>query len=99
MEDLEHHLSGTTTEYLRVRVTYRHSAFPQTQAPARAPATMAMADGIPPLAQEGGVANVQTTLQTTAVATVKRHDFASPWSPHAYTPPQPDELFEIVASH
>ncbi|AEO66866.1 uncharacterized protein THITE_2088345 [Thermothielavioides terrestris NRRL 8126] len=30
IEDLERHLGGATTEYLQVRVTYRHSGFPQS---------------------------------------------------------------------
>ncbi|GAB1318941.1 hypothetical protein MFIFM68171_09151 [Madurella fahalii] len=90
MEDLEYRLSGATTEYLEIRVTYRHSGFPQERA-----RTTAGADALPPL---DSVASVQTTIQTTAVATIKRHDFASPWSRHVRAP-QLNELFEIVASH
>lgn len=90
MEDLEYRLSGATTEYLKIRVTYRHSGFPQEHT------ARTVAGGDVP--RQDSVAGVQTTIQTTAVAAIKRHDLASPWSPHTRAP-QLNELFEIVASH
>ncbi|KAL2200536.1 hypothetical protein P885DRAFT_57408 [Corynascus similis CBS 632.67] len=90
IEDLEHELGGTVTEYLRVRVTYRHSEFPQkrkqmTERPSGTPF-------------DDGVSNVQTTIRTTVTASIRRHNFASPWSPPPFTP-RPNPLFEAMASH
>ncbi|KAK4134297.1 hypothetical protein BT67DRAFT_314487 [Trichocladium antarcticum] len=45
-----------------------------------------------------GIASIQTTIQTTAVAAIKCHNSASPWSPYPGAP-QPNPLFEIIASH
>ncbi|KAK3990088.1 hypothetical protein QBC44DRAFT_395267 [Cladorrhinum sp. PSN332] len=87
MEDLEFHLGSTMTEYLQVRMTYRHSGFPQQ--PLRTANKMAAHDGI---------ASTQTTIQTTAVAVIKRHNSSSPWSPRPRAP-LPNPLFEIIASH
>ncbi|KAL2023012.1 hypothetical protein VTK56DRAFT_3922 [Thermocarpiscus australiensis] len=89
IEDLERHLGGTTTEYLQVRMTYQHSAFPHKRVSPGVTGNALAPDGI---------VSVQTTIQTTAVAAIKRHNFASPWSPH---PPasQPNDLFEIITSH
>ncbi len=81
MEDLEYQLGSTLTEYLQVRVAYRHSGFPQH-----------------PTATLGrGVAGVCTTMETCATAIIKRHNSSSPWSPRPA--PQPNPLFEIIASH
>lgn len=95
MEDLEYSLNGTVTEYLEVHVNYRHSCFPRQRARTAAEAGTGDDDDLP---TRDGIASLQTTLQTTAVAAIKRHDFASPWSPHARSP-QGKELFGIVASH
>lgn len=86
IEDLEHHLGDTTTEYLQVRVTYHHSGFPQKQGETTA------------AVMPNGIASIQTTIQTTAVAAIKCHNSASPWSPYPGAP-QPNPLFEIIASH
>ncbi|KAK4176706.1 hypothetical protein QBC36DRAFT_300905 [Triangularia setosa] len=91
MEDLEHHLGSTMTEYLQVRITYRHSGFPQQQQ--QQMRNMAMKNGF-----NNGIANVQTSIQTTAVAVIKRHNSSSPWSPRPRAP-QPNPIFEIIASH
>ncbi|KAK4231420.1 hypothetical protein QBC38DRAFT_355000 [Podospora fimiseda] len=87
MEDLEFHLGSTMTEYLQVRMTYRHSGFPQQ--PLRPANKMVAHDGI---------ASSQTTIQTTVVAVIKRHNSSSPWSPRPRAP-LPNPLFEIIASH
>ncbi|KAK0672281.1 hypothetical protein QBC41DRAFT_217558 [Cercophora samala] len=91
MEDLEHHLGSTMTEYLQVRITYRHSGFPQQQQ--QQTRNMNVKNGF-----NDGIANVQTSIQTTAVAVIKRHNSSSPWSPRPRTP-QPNPIFEIIASH
>ncbi|KAK4662762.1 hypothetical protein QC763_603460 [Podospora pseudopauciseta] len=91
IEDLEHHLGSTMTEYLRVRVTYRHSGFPQQQQ--QQTRNMTMKNG-----SSDGIANVQTSIQTTAVAVIKRHNSSSPWSPRPRAP-QPNPIFKIIASH
>ncbi|KAK4126170.1 hypothetical protein N657DRAFT_567360 [Parathielavia appendiculata] len=89
IEDLEHQLGGTVTEYVQVRLTYRHSGFPQShlQTPVAAQTTA-----------PDGLSSFHTVLQTTAVATIKRRNAASPWSP----PPiiqRPNPLFQVIASH
>ncbi|KAK4197226.1 hypothetical protein QBC40DRAFT_334098 [Triangularia verruculosa] len=91
MEDLEHHLGSTMTEYLQVRITYRHSGFPQQQQ--QQTRNMAAKNAF-----NDGIANVQTSIQTTAVAVIKRHNSSSPWSPRPRAP-QPNPIFEIIASH
>ena len=85
IEDLEHHLGNTLTEYLQVRMSYRHSAFPHLQ------------DNRPPHRAQDGVTDIDTTLVTTAFAVIQRHNPLSPWSPHPSV--QPNPIFEIVASH
>ncbi|KAK4193692.1 hypothetical protein QBC35DRAFT_421860 [Podospora australis] len=90
MEDLEHHLGSTMTEYLQVRLNYRHSGFPQQQKP------RATANG--KTSMHEGITSVQTTIQTTATAVIKRHNASSPWAPRLRSP-QPNPLFEIIASH
>ncbi|KAK3294826.1 uncharacterized protein B0H64DRAFT_443860 [Chaetomium fimeti] len=89
IEDLEHELGGTVTEYLQVRVTYCHSGFPQRHKQITATVNTTASDGI---------ASIQTTIQTTATATIKRHNSTSPWSPPPCTP-RPNPLFEVIASH
>ncbi|KAH6856594.1 hypothetical protein B0I37DRAFT_79263 [Chaetomium sp. MPI-CAGE-AT-0009] len=89
IEDLEHELGGTVTEYLRVRVSYCHSGFPQRHRQTTAAVSTTASDGI---------ASIQTTIQTTATATIKRHNSTSPWSPPPCTP-RPNPLFEVIASH
>ncbi|KAH6631811.1 hypothetical protein F5144DRAFT_232687 [Chaetomium tenue] len=89
IEDLEHELGGTVTDYLQVRVAYCHSGFPQRQKQVATAVSSTAPDGI---------ASIQTTIQTTATATIKRHNPTSPWSPPLCTP-RPSPLFEIIASN
>jgi hypothetical protein len=89
IEDLEHQLGGAVTEYVQVRVTYRHSRFPQRRMQAAATVKTTASDG---------VISLQTRLQTTAVAAIQRHNSASPWSPPPCLP-RPNPLFEAIASH
>ena len=81
IEDLEHQLGSTLTEYLCVRVAYRHSGFPQQ-------GTSSILDG---------VTSLSTTLKTSAVAVIRRHNSSSLWA--ARPAPRPNLLFEIVARH
>lgn len=87
-EDLEHQLGSTLTEYLEVRLTYKHSAFPQDHDRRGSP---------PGGATNDGILVTHTTVTTTARAVIKRHNSASPWSPRPA--PQPNPLFEIIAMH
>lgn len=89
IEDLERQLDGTLAEYLQVRVTYRHSRFPERGIPIVGTMSATASDGI---------SSLQTIMQTTAVATIKRHNFTSPWSPPPCMP-RSNSLFEIIASH
>ncbi|KAK4039035.1 hypothetical protein C8A01DRAFT_37010 [Parachaetomium inaequale] len=89
IEDLEHELGGTVTEYLQVRVAYRHSGFPQIHKQTAGAVGTTAPDGI---------STVQTIIQTTATAAIKRHNSASPWSPPPSLP-RPNPLFEVIASH
>ena len=50
-----------------------------------------------PLRAVDGVIKVQSSLVTTAVAAIKRQNTKSPWGPRPA--PQPNPLFEIIASH
>jgi hypothetical protein len=66
MAELENDLGHTLTPYLNVRLTYRHSSFPQLK-----PGSMA----------SQGLTSHVTNLQTEATAVIKRHNPQSAWSP------------------
>ncbi|KAL2153238.1 hypothetical protein VTH82DRAFT_4393 [Thermothelomyces myriococcoides] len=91
IEDLEVELGGIITEYLEVRVTYRHSGYPQRHSRL---ASVPTSSGPGP----DGLSRIQTTIQTTATASIRRHNSASRWSPLPCTA-RPNRLFEVVASH
>ncbi|KAL2159010.1 hypothetical protein VTH06DRAFT_3041 [Thermothelomyces fergusii] len=90
IEDLEAQLGGIVTEYLEIRVTYRHPGYPQRHS--RLASVLAGSPG------HDGLSGIQTTIQTTATASIRRHNTASRWSPLPCTP-RPNRLFEVVASH
>ncbi|KAK0643606.1 hypothetical protein B0T16DRAFT_392104 [Cercophora newfieldiana] len=94
IQDLEHALGTTTTEYLRIRMTYRHSAFPY-QAPV--PSTPPDDTGIA-AASTSDIMSVDTKMETTSRAIIKRYNSASPWSLRPVQLQNPP-LFEIIASH
>ncbi|KAJ2903752.1 hypothetical protein MKZ38_009404 [Zalerion maritima] len=73
MADLEFHLGSIRTEYLLVRLTYSHSAFPNIN-------NTAITDG---------VAIVNNKIITIATAVVKRHNSSSLWSPPPAPVPNP----------
>lgn len=73
MEDLELELGDTRVEYMQIRVTYSHSAFPDHC----------------PLGTSSGVSNIRTRMETTAMATLKLYNELSPWSPRPAPAPHP----------
>lgn len=81
MEDLEFQLGNLRTEYMQVRICYSHSAFPNH------------ADGD----KDHGVSSLQSTMETVAVATLKRCNGLSPWSPRPA--PTSNTLFQLIAQH
>jgi len=94
IQDLEYHLGSTTTEYLEIRVTYRHSGFPHhSSSPYSDPTTPTSASR-----ETDGITGIQTTMQTRAFAIIKRHNSSSFWSPRPAPQPNP-HLFDIIACH
>ncbi|KAK1831358.1 hypothetical protein QBC39DRAFT_94116 [Podospora conica] len=94
IQDLEYHLGSTTTEYLEIRVTYRHSGFPHhASSPCYDPAAPSSASR-----ESDGIARIQTTMETRAFAIIKRHNSSSFWSPRPAPQPNP-HLFDIIACH
>nr|XP_036588381.1 ubiquitin-conjugating enzyme [Colletotrichum truncatum]KAF6799754.1 ubiquitin-conjugating enzyme [Colletotrichum truncatum] len=65
IDDLENQLGGSIIEYLRIVVTYKHSAFPRYNEPDKV----------------DGVADVGTKLETSAIAVIQQLNHRSPWSP------------------
>ena len=81
MEYLEMQLGSIESEYMEVRLTYSHSAFPHSD----------HGD------HDSGIASVETRLETTLTASIKRHNPSSPWSPPPA--PIPNYIFDIVGSY
>jgi hypothetical protein len=81
IEDLELQLGDLRTEYMRVRLCYAHSAFPQHE----------------DIEERNGISSVRTSMETVAVASLKRCNGFSPWSPHPA--PAPNTLFQLIAQH
>ncbi|KAL2261476.1 hypothetical protein VTK26DRAFT_4077 [Humicola hyalothermophila] len=90
IEDLERQLGGISNEYIQVRVTYRHPAF--LDGPTQAVETEWIDDA-------DNVVRVQTAVQTTAVAAIKRHNSTSPWSSHASTLRRNPLFADMIAAH
>ncbi|KAK4146800.1 uncharacterized protein C8A04DRAFT_25368 [Dichotomopilus funicola] len=102
IEDLEHELSGIVTEYLHVRVTYRHSGFPHQPMRKQRQGQNQRAVGGPVTECDDGIAGIKTTIQTTAVGTIKRHNAASPWCqplPRLSPEPGSSHFLEVIAAH
>ncbi|OWP05566.1 hypothetical protein B2J93_7910 [Marssonina coronariae] len=79
---LENDLGDTLTPYLTVRLTYKHSAFPNI----KSPATIA-----------NGMSMHITRIQTEATAVIKRHNPLSAWSPRtSQTINSPLELNPLI---
>lgn len=81
IEDLELQLGDLRTEYMQVRLCYSHSAFPQHE----------------DIDSRNGISSVRTSMETVAVASLKRCNGFSPWSPHPT--PSPNTLFQLITQH
>ncbi|KAH7312914.1 hypothetical protein BKA65DRAFT_148923 [Rhexocercosporidium sp. MPI-PUGE-AT-0058] len=85
---LENDLGDTLTPYLTVRLTYKHSAFPNIKNPA--------------LISDGMSMHV-TRLQTEATGVIKRHNPLSAWSPRTsqtiHSPLEVNPLFNLVETY
>ncbi|PBP27187.1 hypothetical protein BUE80_DR001829 [Diplocarpon rosae] len=85
---LENDLGDTLTPYLTVRLTYKHSAFPNI----KSPATIA-----------NGMSMHITRIQTEATAVIKRHNPLSAWSPRTSqtinSPVEVNPLIELVETY
>ena len=84
IEDLEYHLGSTKVDYLHIRIRYQHSGFPQRT-------------WLPPNTMMDGIVSLNTMVETTVVAAIKRQGSSSLWSPRDVL--QPNPLFELIASH
>ncbi|KAH9438702.1 hypothetical protein MCOR02_002309 [Pyricularia oryzae] len=93
IRDLELQLGSTQAEFLRVRLTYRHSGFPQQQAQQQRQDTNC-GDSL--------MSSTTTTtanthkIETHVIAAIERRSSSSPWSPSPASMPNP--LIQIVAS-
>ncbi|KAI6382388.1 hypothetical protein MCOR25_000686 [Pyricularia grisea] len=93
IRDLELQLGSTRAEFLRVRLTYRHSGFPQQQ-PQQQRQDVRGGDSL--------MSSTTTTtanthkIETQVVAAIERRSSTSPWSPSPASMPNP--LIQIVAS-
>lgn len=65
IQDLEHQLGDTMTQYLNIEVEFRHSGFPEVDQPLCST----------------GLTRTKTKVQTHAAAVIKRHNTSSLWSP------------------
>lgn len=81
IEDLEMQLGDFPMETMHIKVSYSHSAFPEN------PSTETL----------DGVSAVHSRMETMAMATVKRHDSRSPWSPPAER--SPERLLPLIERH
>ncbi|RMJ17887.1 hypothetical protein BHE90_004282 [Fusarium euwallaceae] len=83
IEDLEAELGSSHVEYIEVRLSYRHSAFPTSRD-----------NDI----QAGGMLTMQSKVETVAMASVKLHNTMSPWSPPP-PEPTPNPLLPLIERH
>ncbi|KAK2630573.1 hypothetical protein QTJ16_001393 [Diplocarpon rosae] len=85
---LENDLGDTLIPYLTVRLTYKHSAFPNIKSP------VTVADGM---------SMHITRIQTEATAVIKRHNPLSAWSPRTSqtinSPVEVNPLIELVETY
>lgn len=73
IEDLEVELGNTQLEYMHIKISYSHSAFPR----------QTYTESV------GGVSAIQSKVETTATATLKLRNTFSPWSPPPTPAPNP----------
>lgn len=81
--DLEYWLGSAVTEYMNIRLLYRHSGFPKSK----------------DLSVVEGVYKCQSRLETTGTAAIRLNNPGSAWSPSPEPSTVSDSLFAIVASH
>jgi hypothetical protein len=81
IEDLELQLGTSQFPYMDIRVLYSHSAFPAQDC----------------LEAVAGVVSVHSRMTTTAVASLKRQNDRSPWSPRLDS--TPNILFPLIEAH
>lgn len=81
--DLEYWLGSAVTEYMNIRLLYRHSGFPKSK----------------DLSVVEGVYKYQSRLETTATAAVRLNNPGSAWSPSPTPSAVSDSLFTTIASH
>lgn len=74
-------LGDSSMSYMTIRVSFSHSAFPDFVSPETVT----------------GVSNMRSRMETTAIATLKRHNTLSPWSPPPA--PAPNPLFQLIERH
>lgn len=82
MAELEFQLGTAKTEYLRVELTYQHSSLP---------------DPGPPATEVDEATTIDHKISTTAIASIRRCDLLSSWSPRPTTAPDP--LLSIMEMH
>lgn len=86
--ELENDLGHTMTRYLTVRLTYKHSGFPEVKE---------ISDG------QDGLHSHITRLQTEATFSIKRHNPKSAWSPRTSqtmdTPLSSNPVLELIETH
>lgn len=88
MTELENDLGHTSTPFLTVRLTYRHSGFPQLR-------------GISLSSQ--GLSSHSTSIRTEATAVINRHNPQSAWSPRTSqtmdTPLLANPVIDLIETH
>jgi len=86
--ELETDLGDTITTYLTVRVTYKHSGFPNHKNPS---------------INTEGISSHTTRLQTEATAVIRRHNSQSAWSPRTSqslpNPLEANPLIKLIETH
>ncbi|KAH7353756.1 hypothetical protein B0T11DRAFT_287348 [Plectosphaerella cucumerina] len=90
IEDLEQQLGSSHADYMQVRVTYSHPAFPSRKPGHLSTPRVSRASD--------GVSSLHTSIETNATAAMERRDLSSQWSPRP-TARTPNPLFRIVAAH
>ncbi|KAJ4421843.1 hypothetical protein N0V82_003542 [Gnomoniopsis sp. IMI 355080] len=85
MEDLENELGSAQCEYLKVNLTYRHTAFSSTTV---------LPSGV---TSSSDITKSDTKICTSFTAAINRYNAASLWSPPPV--PTPNRLVKVIAAH
>ncbi|KAK5998502.1 hypothetical protein PT974_00881 [Cladobotryum mycophilum] len=81
IEDLENQLGDAPVGYMEIHMSYSHPAFTHYVGPEAT----------------AGISSVHSRVQTTAIATLKRHNALSPWSQRPAS--VPDQLLRVMERH